>query len=308
MIDTVAQALPEINPELVTKLIMSVALLFTAMISSRIFTVFWNRWNKKIVSKTERKRPEQVSELTTKMLISRRIIHFGIYFFTLVLILLQFDAVRSLGAGLLASAGIAGIVIGMASKNTLSNFMGGIYLSFSQPVRLNDAVIFDGEFGWIEDIGFMYTTIRTWDNRRIIVPNDVMASKVIQNWTIKDPSLLGVIMLYVDYTCDLDQLKEWVKDIVEHSQNTTPDKISGVQVIDFTDKTMAVRILVKGANAPKTWDLRCEVREKLTKRFREEGIALPLIRIEHNTVEMASNPPDLRGDKQPHRNPEPAAR
>lgn len=181
----------------------------------------------------------------------------------------------------MASAGVVGVVIGLAGQSTLSNIFAGVCISFSQPVRLNDAVIFRNEFGWVEEISLMHTTIRTWDNRRIVIPNNLMANEVIENWTIRDPSLLGVVMLYVDYACDTEKIRRWCKDIVEKSSYASAEKLSILQVVDFTEKSMVLRILVKASDAPRAWELRCEVREKLMKRFKEENLPLPVIRIDH---------------------------
>ena len=223
--------------------------------------------------------------METQMTVVRRLLIAGIYFFAFVLMLLQFDAARSIGAGLLASAGLAGIIIGMAAQSTFSNVVAGVVIAFSQPVRLNDAVIFEGDFGWIEEISLMHTIIRTWDNRRIVVPNGVLANKVIQNWSMKDPSLLGIVMLYVDYYCDVDKVRNWVSEIVKSSQYWSQDAEPGIQVVDFTEKTMVLRVLAKAQDAPSTWNLRCEIREKLIKKFREAKLPLPLIRIEGNKIE-----------------------
>jgi small-conductance mechanosensitive channel len=192
---------------------------------------------------------------------------------------MQFETVRTVGAGLLASAGVAGIVIGIAAQGALSNIIAGITISFSQPIRLNDAVIFDGEYGTVEEILLSHTVICTWDNRRIMVPNSVLSAKVIQNWTIKDPSLLGVVMLHVDFTCDVENVRGWVRDIVAASDYSTPEKMSCVQVVDVTEKSMVLRVLCRAADAPSAWNLRCEIREKLIAKFREEGTSLPKIRV-----------------------------
>lgn len=188
----------------------------------------------------------------------------------------------------MASAGLAGIVIGLAAQNTISNIIAGATISFSQPVRLNDAVIFENDFGWIEDIRLMHTMIRTWDNRRIVVPNNVLVNRVIQNWTIKDPSLLGIVTMYVDYTCDVDKVKKWIKEIVDSSLYSTVEKVAVLQVVDFTEKSMVLRILAKGPDAPNTWNLRCEIREKLIQRFKQEGLPLPQIRIKSEDFEVNS--------------------
>lgn len=121
--------------------------------------------------------------------------------------------------------------------------------------------------------------IRTWDNRRLIVPNSVLNSTVIQNWTVKDEWLLGVVIIYVDYTCDVDQVRTWTKEIVEISPYSSPEKVAVLQVVDFTEKSMVLRVLGKSWDAPNTWSLRCEIREKLIKKFQEAGLPLPEIRV-----------------------------
>jgi len=268
---------------IVPKVSMIVIIIICAVVISRMFNHFLLNWQKRIIARLERKKVSTIASTNTKMFIIRRVAVFIIYMFALIMILLQFEAVRNIGAGLLASAGVAGIVIGMAAQNTLSDLIAGVSISFSQPVRLGDAVIFENEFGWVEEISLMHTIIKTWDNRRIIVPNSVIIKKVIQNWTMKDPSLLGIVVLYVDYMCEIEDLKKWVKDIVGKSEYATEEKISVVQVVDFTEKTMVIRVLAKGPDAPSTWNLRCEIREKLIKKFKEKDIPLPTIRIDART-------------------------
>ena len=267
------------NVLVVSHIFTAVTIFVIAIVTAKLFNLLVSRWEKKIVANLEKKHATTISSVETKTMIIRRIVNTGIYFFALILFLLQFESVRSIGAGLLASAGVAGIVIGMAAQNTLSNIVAGISISFAQPIRLNDAVIFENDWGWVEEISLMHTIIRTWDNRRIIVPNNILASKVIQNWTIKDPSLLGIVMMYVDYTCDIENLRKWVKEIVKESTYSTEERVAVVQVVDFTEKTMVVRILGKGPDSPNTWNLRCEIREKLIKKFKEAGLPLPRIRV-----------------------------
>lgn len=264
-----------IENKLLVRLIGTIVILLAVIIIRKIINIALSRFQKHV----DKKDTSGASSVETRVAIIKKIINSGIYFFAFIFFLLQFEAVRSVGTGLLASAGLAGIIIGMAAQSTVSNFISGIYVSFAQPVKLNDAVIFENDFGWIEEINLMHTVIRTWDNRRIVVPNSVLAGKVIQNWTMKDESLLGVVMMYVDYTCDVDKIKSWVKEIVDSSPYSTEERVSGVQVVDFTEKTMVLRILGKGPDAPNTWNLRCEIREKLIAKFKQAGLPLPLIRI-----------------------------
>lgn len=287
-----------ISSQIVSKLLTTIVIIVSTIIILKLLNTLLSRWQRKFISGLQKKVPTEISSIETKITISRRIINVGIYFFAFVFFLLQFEAARSLGTGLLASAGLAGIVIGMAAQNTFSNIIAGISISFSQPVRLNDAVIFGNEFGWVEEISLTHTVIRTWDNRRIMVPNSVLVNQVIQNWTIKDPSLLGVVMVYVDYACDVDKVRKWVKDIVDASPYSTKESVAAVQVVDFTEKSMVLRILGKGPDAPNTWDLRCEIREKLIQKFKQEGMPLPQIRIRSEDVHI-----DPRGGPKRIRNP-----
>ncbi|MCK9603546.1 MAG: mechanosensitive ion channel family protein [Candidatus Omnitrophica bacterium] len=267
-----------INSTLISKIISIAVIFLLAQLAVKIFSNTLKR-GQRLAAKKLKDPLGEISSLETRFDITRRIIIVGIYSFALMLILLQFEAVRSIGVGLLASAGLASVVLGLAAQNTLSNIIAGISISFSQPVRLRDAVIFKNEFGVIEEISLMHSTILTWDNRRIIVPNSVMASEVIENWTIKDSTLIGTVMFYADYACDVDRVRIWVKDIVASSSNTTSERMCAVQVVDFTERAMVLRILVKGPNPGKTWDLRCEVRESLIKKFKESGLPLPEIRV-----------------------------
>ncbi|MBD3245622.1 MAG: mechanosensitive ion channel [Candidatus Omnitrophica bacterium] len=270
----------EWNTEIIPKIAVSAVIFLVAVIAAKVAGILVNRWRKVLASRLERRKMAGISALDTKVTILRRVLIAGIYFFAFVIFLLQFEAVKNIGTGLLASAGVAGVVLGMAAQSTLSNVIAGISISFAQPVRLGDAVIFQNDFGWIEEISLMQTMIRTWDNRRIIVPNNILASTVMQNWTIKDPSLLGSVMLYVDYLCDVEQIKSWVREIVGQSQFATKEKVAVVQVVDFTERTMVLRILSKGKDAPETWSLRCEIREKLIEKFRDAGFPFPVIRIQ----------------------------
>lgn len=273
-----------LNHEIVAKIVGSIIIFILATIVATVLNILISRWRKKMEALLEKTGRERAQAIATHITMTRRLIIAGIYFMAFVFFLMQFDAMRSIGTGLLASAGIAGIIIGMAAQSTFSNVVAGITIAFSQPVRLNDAVIFESDFGWIEEISLMHTVIRTWDNRRIVVPNGVLANKVIQNWTLKDPSLLGVVMIYVDYYCDVDKVRGWVSEIVKSSQYWSKDAEPGVQVVDFTEKSMVLRALAKGNDAPSTWNLRCELREKLIEKFKQAGLPLPKIRIESNKI------------------------
>ncbi|MFC1567155.1 mechanosensitive ion channel family protein [bacterium] len=278
------------NPDFLYKIFSGVLLIIFVLIMKHIIFKVVSQIEKSFVVKYKDKEDVMLTSTKTRLAMIKKIISASLYFLAIIMFLLQFKVLRTFSTGILASAGVLGIIFGMATQSVFSNIMAGVSISFSQPVRLNDAVIFNGDFGWVEDIGFVHTIIRTWDNRRIIVPNSVLVNQVIQNWTIKDSSLLGTVMLYMDYTCDIEKIREWVKYIVEKSEFSTEDKVFGAQIIDLTEKTMVVRVLAKGSDAPSTWNLRCEIREKLIKKFKENRMPLPVIRIqqEENDIGITS--------------------
>ena len=267
-------------------LIATIGIIAITIMVVRTINKFLIKWHDKNYARLEKHDTSMLDAFETRSRIIRKLTTFLIYFFSFAMILLQYDTVRSVGIELLASAGVAGIVIGLAAQSTLSNIMAGITISISQPVRLNDAVIYQNDFGWIEEIRILHTIIRTWDSRRIVVPNSILANTTIQNWTMRDPSLLGIVMMYVDYTCDVNQIKEWVKEIVNASTLSTEERVAVVQVVDFTEKTMQLRILSKAANAPSAWGLRCEIREKLIEKFKQTDMPLPRIRLSGEKIQM----------------------
>jgi small-conductance mechanosensitive channel len=181
---------------------------------------------------------------------------------TLSLMLMTFPAIKHIGVSLLASAGLATLVVGMAMKGTLSNLIAGLQIGLSQPFRLEDAVVVEGEWGWIEEIGTMYVVIRIWDLRRLVLPLSYFLDHPFQNWTRTSAHLLGNIMLYADYTVPVDELRQELRRICE----STPlwrGQVCVLQASDATEHTVQLRALMDARNSSDAWDLRCLVREKL---------------------------------------------
>ena len=193
-------------------------------------------------------------------------------------ILMMFDAVRQIGTSILASAGIAGIILGFAAQKTLGNLLAGIQIALSQPILIDDVVIVEGEFGRIEDITLTFVSVRTWDLRRLIVPITYFIEKPFQNWSRKSDEILGTIFLYLDYQVPLGELREELKRLVEKNENWD-GKVCGLQVTDTKPNTIEVRALVSSANAGKGFDLRCQVREGLIEFLRSRyPESLPRVR------------------------------
>lgn len=205
--------------------------------------------------------------------------------------LMTVAAVRQYGLSLFASAGAAGLILGLSARPVLSNLLAGIQIALTQPIRVEDSVVVEGEFGWIETITSTYIVVRTWDLRRLIVPLSWFIEKPFQNWTYDGANLLGAIVLHVDYTAPIGPLREKLQEIVEGSK-LWDRKTVALQVTDATENTMELRALVSARNAGDTFDLRCLVREQLIGFLQSQHAhALPRRRAE------------LAGSAGPHEQP-----
>ena len=194
--------------------------------------------------------------------------------------LMTFQTVRQYGYSLFASAGVAGIVAGLAARPVLSNLFAGVQLAITQPIRLEDAVIVENEYGNIEEIRSTYVVVRLWDLRRMIVPLSYFIEKPFQNWTRESSTLIGTVLMYVDYRAPIDVMRKKAEEIVRAS-NRWDGRVFNVAVTDFKNDTMEVRILASAGNAGKVFDLRCEIREKLIDFLqREHPEVLPRQRTE----------------------------
>lgn len=194
---------------------------------------------------------------------------------TLSAALMTFPAVRQYGVSLFASAGVAGIVAGLAARPVLSNLMAGVQLAMTQPIRLYDAVIVENEYGTIEEITSTYVVVKLWDLRRMIVPLTYFIEKPFQNWTRESSSLVGNVMIYLDYRAPVELIREKFKTILKESHRWD-GQVSAVQVTDFKEGTMELRLLMSARSSGQAFDLRCEVREKLIDFLqREHPEALP---------------------------------
>lgn len=183
--------------------------------------------------------------------------------------LMTFPSVRQVGASLLASAGLAGLVLGFAARPTLGNLIAGLQLALTQPIRLDDVVIVEGEWGRIEEITSTYVVVRIWDERRLIVPLQYFIEQPFQNWTRTRADLLGTVFLYVDYTVPVDAIRTKLREIVEVLDHWD-QRVCVVQVTNASERTMEVRALVSAANSGAAWELRCAVRERLIRWLQEE--------------------------------------
>ncbi len=167
------------------------------------------------------------------------------------------------GSGLLASAGIASIILATAAKSTVANFLAGLQIALTEPIRIDDVVVVQGEWGRVEEINSAYVVIRIWDLRRLIVPLNYFIENSIQNWTREASDIMGTAFLYVDYSVPVEDLRRQLNTIV-HASHLWDQKVCGLQVTNLTDRSMEIRCLVSSRNSSENFDLRCLVREEMT--------------------------------------------
>ena len=176
--------------------------------------------------------------------------------------LMTFETVRQYGVSLFASAGVAGIVACLAARPVLSNLFAGVQLAMTQPIRLDDQVMVENEWGWIEEITSTYVVVRLWDWRRLIVPLTYFIEKPLQNWTRETSALIGSAFIYVDYRAPVEIIRQNLSEVVKQSKNWDGRTVN-LQVTDAKEGTIELRCLMSARSAPQAFDLRCEVREKL---------------------------------------------
>ncbi|QDL94388.1 mechanosensitive ion channel (plasmid) [Paroceanicella profunda] len=185
-----------------------------------------------------------------------------IFLVTAAAVLVTFDDVREWGLSLLASAGAAGIVLGLAARPVFANLIAGIQIALTQPIRLEDVVIVEGEWGWIEEITSTYVVVRIWDWRRLVVPLSYFIEKPFQNWTRRSSNIIGAVVWEVDYTLPVEEMRSKLDEFAKESK-LWDGNVLNLQVIEANATTMTVRALMSARNAPRVWDLRCEIREKM---------------------------------------------
>jgi small-conductance mechanosensitive channel len=198
----------------------------------------------------------------TQMRLLKRALDTVLIVITVAFALMSFDSVREFGVSLFASAGVAGIAAGLAARPLLENLLAGVQLAITQPIRLDDVLIVEGEYGTVEEITSTYVVLKLWDWRRMIVPLSYFFDKPFQNWTRASASLIGTVMIYADYTVPVDQVRRKLEEIVKQSK-LWDGQVVNLQVNDAKDNVIQLRALVSARNASTASDLKAEVREKL---------------------------------------------
>jgi small-conductance mechanosensitive channel len=204
----------------------------------------------------------EARKIHTQLMVIRKITIVGITVVTLSVVLMGFERFHELGTGILASAGVAGLVVGLAARTTFSNLLAGVQIALTQPIRIDDAVLVENEWGRVEEITLTYVVVRIWDMRRLILPISYFIEKPFQNWTRISASIIGSVHLHVDYTIAVETLRKEFFRLLEKSPHWDR-QVRAMQVVAAGERTMELRAIMSAPDSPAAWDLRCEIREKL---------------------------------------------
>jgi len=207
--------------------------------------------------------------IRTQVRVVQRITNVMIITVTLALMLMTFPSVRHIGASVLASAGIAGLIAGVAARSTFASLIAGLQVALTQPIRLEDSVVVEGEWGWIEEIETTYVVVRLWDLRRLILPLTYFIEKPFQNWTRTSTNLLAYTMIYADYTVPVEEVRQELSRILKET-SLWDGRTWALQVTDLNENTIQMRALMSAADASRAFDLRCYVRERLVHFLQEK--------------------------------------
>lgn len=201
-------------------------------------------------------------KVTTQFNILERILIFIVIILAIGIALMSFEGIREIGVSIFASAGVAGIIIGFSAQKMIGTILAGIQIAIAQPIKIDDVVIVEGEWGRIEQITLTYVVVSIWDKRRLIVPTPYFIEKPFQNWTKTSADLLGTVYLYTDYEVPFDELRKELTRVLE-STELWDGKVNVLQVTDSKPQSVEIRALMSAKDSPTAWDLRVLVREKL---------------------------------------------
>ncbi|QDH16156.1 mechanosensitive ion channel family protein [Swingsia samuiensis] len=205
----------------------------------------------------------------TQIRVLRRLTEIMVGIITVASALMLFPSVKQYGVSLFASAGAASLIVGLSARGLLTNLIAGVQIAITQPIRMEDLVIINGDWCWVEEINATYVVLRVWDWRRHIVPISYFLENQFENWTHNSAAIIGVVFLWLDYQAPMDRIREMLNEIIRTSP-LWDGKVFDVQVSDCNAQVMAVRIIASARNALQSWDLRCDIREKIIARIKEE--------------------------------------
>ncbi|USR41992.1 mechanosensitive ion channel family protein [Ectopseudomonas hydrolytica] len=244
----------------------------------------------------------QARRIQTQTRVLVRILSVFVVIFGFSTMLMTFPAARQFGTSLLASAGLAGLAVGFAAKPVLGNLIAGLQIALTQPIRLDDVVIVENEWGRIEEITGSYVVVRIWDDRRLVVPLQWFIENPFQNWTRQTSSITGSVFFWVDYATPLEPLRQELTRLCQEARHLWDERVNVLQVVDTSDRAIQLRVLVSSPDSSRNWDLRCYIRENLitfiSNRYPDH---LPRLRANLHGSEDAAprNTPTADAQRQP---------
>ncbi|UAB81064.1 mechanosensitive ion channel family protein [Marixanthomonas sp. SCSIO 43207] len=228
---------------------------------------------------------EEARKMLTYISVARRIVTFLVVVIGGYIIISQFRALEKVGISLLASAGVATVILGIAAQNTLGNIFAGLQIAITKPVRVGDTVIINDDWGNVEEIGFTYMVVRTWDLRRLVVPLKYVISNIFENWSMTSSHQIRPIILYADYRVDVSKIRSEFEKLLKNEDDWDQENPAVVEVVDMTEESVKLRALCSAKDAKTTWQLHCSLREKLVAYISqlEDGIYLSRTRVDIST-------------------------
>ena len=224
-------------------------------------------------------------KLHTQINLLEKVVVFIIIVTTVGLMMLSIESIKEIGVGIFASAGVVGIVVGLSAQKIFGALLAGIQIAITQPFRIDDAVVVENEWGWIEEINLTYIVVKLWDKRRLVLPSTYFLEKPFQNWTRTTADIIGTVFIYTDYTIPVEALRQELNLLLENCE-LWDKNVNVIQVTDSKENYMEVRILVSAKNSPTAWDLRVYVREKMIEFIQKnypQSLPRSRINIEHNS-------------------------
>ncbi len=257
--------------------IISITWLVSKFIDSFMIYVAENR-----IGDTNPEENSEARQMLTYVSVARRVVTFVVISIGIGIIISQFKSLERLGISLLASAGILTVVMGIAAQSTLGNIIAGLQIAITSPAKIGDTVIIKDDWGYVEDIKFTYMVVRTWDERRLVVPLKYVISNIFENWSMTNAHQVRPIIVHADYRIDVEKVRDHFHTILKDNELWDGEHDPVVQVVEAGEKTIQIRALCSGKDASTTWALHCELREQLVAFIAdlEKGLYLAKTRIE----------------------------
>lgn len=234
------------------------------------------------IGDTNPKENSEARQMLTYVSVARRVVTFVIIIIGFIVIIGQFRSLEKLGISLLASAGVLTVVLGVAAQSTLGNIIAGIQIALTSPAKIGDTLVIDDEWCYVEDIRFTFMVVRTWDQRRLVIPLKYIISNIFENWSMTNPHQVRPIIVHADYRIEVQKVRQKYDELIRANDKWDEEHEPILEVVEAGEDTIQLRALCSGKDAKTTWELHCELREKLVEYVSqlEDGLYLNRTRVE----------------------------